>query len=78
MRKFTCSSFRGESTKRNACDNLSKMLAEIDICHPIYHDACELCDMYKQKSLSVFKITMLEEICAHFELQFKSKIKYHP
>jgi hypothetical protein len=31
--------------------------------------------MYKQKSLSVFKITMLKEICGHFELQFKSKDK---
>jgi hypothetical protein len=75
MRKFTSSSFLGESTKRNACDNLWKMLAEIDVCHPIYHDAYDLCDMYKQKSLSVFKITMLKEIFAHFELQFKSKDK---
>jgi hypothetical protein len=49
------------------------MLAEIDVCHPIYHDDCDLCDMYKQKSLYVFKITMLKEICAHFELQLKSK-----
>ena len=44
----------------HACDNLWKMLAEIDVCHPIYHDAYDLCDMYKQKSLSVFKITMLK------------------
>jgi hypothetical protein len=58
-------------------DNLWKMLAEIDVCHPIYHHAYDLCDMYKQKSLSVFKITMLKEICAHFELQFKSKDKKH-
>jgi hypothetical protein len=51
------------------------MLAVIGVCHPIYHDAYDLCDMYKQKSLSVFKITMLKEMFAHFELQFKSKDK---
>ena len=56
-------------------ENWWKRLPEIDVCHPIYHEAYDLCDMYKQKSLSVFKITMLKEICAHFELQFKSKDK---
>jgi hypothetical protein len=32
-------------------DHLWKMFAEIDVCRPIYHDAYDLCDMYKQKSL---------------------------
>jgi hypothetical protein len=69
--------FEAKAQREMLVDNLWKMLAEIDICHPIYHDAYELCDMYKQKSLSVFKIRTLEEICAHFELQFKSKNKKH-
>ena len=57
--------FEATRKRHNACD----------VCHPVYHDAYDLCDMYKQKSLSVFKITMLKEIFAHFELQFKSKDK---
>ena len=64
-----------EAKAQREMDNLWKMFAAIDVCHPIYHDAYDLCDMYKQKSLSVFKITMLKEICVHFELQFKSKDK---
>jgi hypothetical protein len=67
--------FEAKAQREMLVDNLWKMLAEIDVCHPKYHDAYDLCDMYKQKSLSVFKITMLKEICAHFELQFKSKDK---
>jgi hypothetical protein len=67
--------FEAKAQREMFVDNLWKMLAEIDVCHPIYHDAYDLCDMHKQKSLSVFKITMMKEICAHFELQFKSKDK---
>ena len=68
--------FEAKAQREMLVDNMWKMLAEIDVCHPKYHDAYDLCDMYKQKSpLSVFKITMLKEICAHFELQFKLKDK---
>jgi hypothetical protein len=51
--------FEAKAQREMFVDNLWKMLAEIDVSHPIYHDAYDLCDMYKQKSLSVFKITML-------------------
>ena len=64
--------FEENAQREMLVDNIT---AEIDVCHPIYYDAYDLCDMHKQKSLSIFKITMLKEICAHFELQFKSKDK---
>ena len=46
--------FEGKAQREMLVDNLWKMLAEIDVCHPIYHDVYDLCDTYKQKSLSVF------------------------
>jgi hypothetical protein len=52
--------FEAKAQREMLVDNLWKMLAEIDVCHPKYHDAYDLCDMYKQNSLSVFKITMLK------------------
>ena len=43
--------FEAKAQREMLVNNLWKMLAEIDVCHPIYHDAYDLCDMYKQKSL---------------------------
>ena len=51
------------------------IIAEINVFHPIHYDVYDLCDMYEQKRLFVFKVAMLKEICAHFELPFKSKDK---
>jgi hypothetical protein len=41
--------FEAKAQREMLVDNLWKMLAEIDVCHPVYHDAYDLCDMYKQK-----------------------------
>ena len=54
---------------------LIHIIAEVNVVHPIHYDTFDLCDMYKQKKLSVFKVPMLKEICEHFELPFKSKNK---
>ena len=54
---------------------MHNIIAEVNVVHPINYDIYDLCDMYKQKKLSVFKVAMLKEICEHFELSFKSKDK---
>jgi hypothetical protein len=54
--------FEGNAQRETLVDNI---IAEINICYPIYYDAYDLCDMHKQKSLSVFKIMTLKEICEH-------------
>ena len=54
---------------------VNNIIAEINVIHPIHYDVYDICDMYEQKRLSGFKVAMLKEICAHFELPFKSKDK---
>lgn len=54
---------------------MNNITTEISVVHPIHYDVYDLCNMYKQEKLSVFKVAMLKEICAHFELPFKSKVK---
>ena len=54
---------------------LGEIIYQIDVSHPIHYDTYDLCEMYNQMKLSVFKVSMLKEICGHFELQFRSKDK---
>lgn len=54
---------------------VNNIIVEINVVHPIHSDVYDLCDMYEQKKLSVFKVAMLKEICAHFKLPLKSKDK---
>jgi hypothetical protein len=58
--------FEAKAQREMLVDNLCKMLAEMDVCHHVYRDAYDLCDMCKQNSLSVFKITIYAErnLCA--------------
>ena len=67
----TDSDFEENVEREMLVDNI----AEINVFHPIHYDVYDLCDMYEQKRLSVYKVAMLKEICAHFELPFKSKDK---
>jgi hypothetical protein len=48
---------------------------ELNVAHPIYYDAYNLCELHKQDKLSGFKVPMPKEICSHFELGVKSKDK---
>lgn len=62
-----------ENEKR--ADLLNLIINELNVAHPIYYDAYDLCELHKQDKLSAFKVPMLKEICSHFELGFKSKDK---
>lgn len=48
---------------------------EIDVQHPICFDIYDLCDLYKQRKLSQFKVKMLKEMCSYFEINLKSREK---
>ena len=48
---------------------------ELNVAHPIFYDTYNLCDLHRQKKLTIFKVIMLKEICAHFELEVKAKDK---
>ena len=48
---------------------------ELNVAHPIFYDTYNLCDLYRQQKLSIFKVVMLREICSHFELVVKTKDK---
>ena len=63
-----------EENKKRA-DLMNLISNELNVGHPIYYDAYDLCELYKQDKLSGFKVPMLKEICSHFELGFKSKDK---
>ena len=54
---------------------VNDIFSAINVTHPIYYDAYDLCDMYSKEQLSVFKVPMLKEICKHFDMQFKSRDK---
>ena len=62
-----------ENEKR--ADLINLISNELNVAHPIYYDAYDLCELHKQDKLSGFKVPMLKEICSHFELGFKSKDK---
>ena len=45
--------FEAKAQREMLVDICGKCLLRSKVCrHPVYHDAYDLCDMYKQKSLS--------------------------
>lgn len=54
---------------------ISSITNEINIIHPIFYDAYDLCELHREQRLAVFKVVMPRQICEYFELQFKSKDK---
>ncbi len=56
-------------------DLMNLISNELNVAHPIYYDAYNLCELHKQNKLSGFEVQMLKEICSHFELGFNSKDK---
>ena len=47
----------------------------INVVHHIVYDVYNLCELYSESKLNIFKVTMLKELCEHFDIQFKSKDK---
>ena len=54
---------------------ISEIKDQIQVTHPIFYDTFDLCEMYHNNQLPTFKVTMLKEICAYFDIKFKSKDK---
>ena len=54
---------------------IEEIMTSINVCHPIFYDIYNLCEMYKEQKLSSFKITMLKQICGHLQMKFKAKDK---
>lgn len=52
---------------------IDNIVDEIQVQHPIFYDAYDLCDLFHQSQLKSFKVAMLKEICSHFDIQVKSK-----
>lgn len=54
---------------------IRNIVSSMNVTHPIVYDTYNLCELYRNKKLSVFKVIMLREICTHFELSWKKKDK---
>lgn len=61
---------REEFTRQEIMNAISDTL---NVEHPVIYDVYDLCELYKEKRLHVFNVSMLKEICKHFEISFKSK-----
>ena len=79
---LTLSEFEEQNYDRD--DEEEKLLREqltedirqsINVCHPIFYDVYNLCDLFSKQKLSAFKVVMLKQICGHFELTIKRKAK---
>ena len=40
-----------------------------------FSDVFNLCELYKEDKIRIFKVAMLKDFCRHFEISFKSKDK---
>ena len=49
------------------------VLERIGLAHPILYDIYDLCTLSRDGKLPTFKVTMLREMCKHFDLSFRSK-----
>ena len=50
---------------------VNHILDQIGIQHPIIYDVYDLCQYYKNEKLCLFSVSMLKNICEHFEIPFK-------
>ena len=60
-----------EHSERQAL--IAQVNEEINVKHPIYYDAFDLCERYHDKALGSFNVEMLKSICRHFEIQVMSR-----
>lgn len=56
-------------------DLMNLISNDLNVTHPIYYDAYDLCELNKKHMLLGFKVPMLKEICSCFKLKIKSKDK---
>ena len=54
---------------------LEEIEKTIDVVHAIVYDVSNLCELYKEDKIRIFKVAMLKDFCRHFEISFKSKDK---
>ena len=54
---------------------VKNILSTISTTHPVVYENYDLCHIAKNEKLYTFKVTKLKEMCAHFEIPFKSKDK---
>ena len=52
---------------------VESVVTEIGLTHPNVCDVYDLCDLVEKEKLKYFTVSMLKEICAFFELPFKSR-----
>ena len=52
---------------------VGEVYEKLSVQHPIYYDAYNLCDLQKRKMISSFNVEMLQTLCKHFGITFKSK-----
>ena len=52
---------------------VESFVTEIGLKHQIVYGIYDLCDYDKEEKLNYFTVSMLKEICASFELSFKSR-----
>lgn len=64
-------------TQEQALDNIrQEVINELGIKHPIVYDAYNICEMANTSKLNKFSISMLQDICNHYELDI-STVKQH-
>ena len=54
-------------------DEMNEITQEIGLCHPIVFDAYNICESHKQNKLASFNVTLLKEICKHYDIALKAK-----
>ena len=64
-----------EDEKESREELIAIIFNQLHTKHQVIFESYNLCELHSQKKLSVFKATMLKDICRHFELKFTSKDK---
>jgi hypothetical protein len=54
---------------------INDIIDKIGVTHPILYDTYNLCELYADNRISIFKVKMLKDICKYFELKHSSKDK---
>lgn len=49
------------------------VISELGVTHPIIYDGYDICELAKSNKLAQFNMSMLKDMCAHFELSFRSR-----
>ena len=62
-----------EINEQERYEALEEVLELLGVKHPIVYDVYDLCKYYEDNLLSSFNVSMLRDICRHYDIPFKSR-----